>query len=61
MQLTHAAGVEAHVHAGHALGDAELARRYLPGPAAAGQPHMGIVEREPQVRQGTVIGGRRDQ
>ena len=34
MQLAHAAGIEPHVDAGDVLGNAELAHRHLPGPAA---------------------------
>jgi hypothetical protein len=59
MQLTHAAGIQAHVDAGDILGNAELARRHLPGPAAPFQPHMRVREGEAQVRQTAVVGRRR--
>ena len=59
MQLAHAAGIEPHVDAGDVLGNAELAHRHLPGPAARLQTHMGVVEREAQIRQRAVVGGRR--
>ena len=60
MQLAHAAGIEPHVDAGDVLGNAELAHRHLPGPAAAFLPHMGVGEREAQIGQRAVIGGRRE-
>jgi len=44
MQLANAAGVEPHIHAGHRLGHAELARRHLTGPAARLQAHMRVRE-----------------
>ena len=59
MQLAHAAGIEPHVDAGDVLGNAELAHRHLPGPAARLQAHVGVVERKAQIRQRAVIGGRR--
>jgi hypothetical protein len=49
MQLAHATGVEAHVHAGDVLRDAKLALRDLPGPATRLDPDMRIVERKTQV------------
>jgi hypothetical protein len=42
MQLTHPAGIQAHIDAGDVLGHAELAHRHLPRPAARLEPHMGI-------------------
>src|ERR1700736_5936877 len=42
MQLAHATGVEPHIHAGHTLGNAQLALRHLTGPTARRQPHMRI-------------------
>jgi hypothetical protein len=42
MQFANAAGVQAHVHPGDVLGNAEFALRDLPGPAAGFLPHMGI-------------------
>ena len=57
MQLAHATRVQAHVHAGNVLGDAEFARRHLPGPTARLQSDVGIIEREAQVRQRAVVGG----
>ena len=59
MQLAHAAGIQPHVHAGDALGDAELAYRHLARPAAALLPHVRVGKGEAQVGQGAVIGGRR--
>ena len=59
MQLAHAAGVEPHVYAGDVLGNAELAHRDLPGPAARLQAHVRVVERKAQIRQRAVVGGRR--
>ena len=59
MQLAHAAGVEAHVHAGDVLGNAKLTHRHLAGPAAELEPHVGIVERVAQVRKRAVVGRRR--
>ena len=59
MQLAHAAGIQTHVHAGDVLGDAKLAHRDLPGPAARREPHVGIIKRKAQVRQHAVIGRRR--
>ena len=56
MQLAHAAGIEPHVHAGDVLGNAELAHRHLPGPAARLQAHVRVVERKAQVRQRAVVG-----
>ena len=40
MQLAHAAGIEPHVDAGDILGNAKLAHRHLPGPAARLQAHV---------------------
>ena len=60
VQLAHAAGVEAHVHAGDVLGDAELAHRDLARPATGIQPHVRVIEGEAQVGQRAVVGsGRR--
>jgi hypothetical protein len=59
MQLPNAAGVEAHIHAGDFLGDAELSYRDLTGPAATLLPHMGVRKGEAQIGKRTVIGGRR--
>ena len=41
MQLANAAGIQAHVHAGDILGDAEFPHGDLAGPAAGFLPHMG--------------------
>ncbi len=59
MQLAHAAGVQTHVHASDVLGNAKLAHRDLPGPAARLEPDVGVLERKTQVREGTVVGRRR--
>ena len=61
VQFAHAAGVEAHVHAGDGRRDAELAHGHLSRPPAGFQPHMRVGEREAQVRQRAVVGRRRDE
>jgi hypothetical protein len=61
MHLTHTAGIEPHVHTGDILGNAELARGHLTGPAARLQPHVRVGEREAQIRQRAVIGRGRDE
>ena len=61
MQFAHAAGVQAHVHAGDVLGNPEFAHGDLAGPAAGLLPHMGVGEREAQIGQRAVIGRRRHQ
>jgi hypothetical protein len=50
MQLTHATGIQAHVHTGKGLGNAQFALGDLTGPASFLQPHMGVGKREAQVR-----------
>ncbi len=61
MQLTNAAGIEPHVHAGNVFGDAEFARRDLPGPAGGFEAHVRVFEGEAEVRQRAVVGRRRRQ
>jgi hypothetical protein len=61
MQLARAAGVQAHVHAGDVLGDAELADRDLAGPAALLLAHMRVGEGIAQVLERAAVGPRRVQ
>ena len=61
MQLANAAGVQAHVHAGNVLGNTEFSHGDLTGPATGCLPHMGVREREAQIGQRAVIGGRWNQ
>ena len=53
--------IQPHVHAGDVLGDSQLTCSDLAGPTPAFEPHVRIGEREAQVRQRAVIGGRGDQ
>ncbi len=59
MQFPHAAGVEPHVHAGDAFGNAELSFGDLSRPAAAFLTDVRIRVGKAEVRQGAMIGGRR--
>jgi hypothetical protein len=61
MQFANAAGVQPHVHPGDVLGNTELSLGDLAGPAAGCQPHMSVREREAQIGQRALIGGRRHQ
>ena len=57
MQFANAAGIQTHVHAGNVLGNTEFPHGDLTGPATGLLPHMGVGERETQIRQRAVIGG----
>jgi hypothetical protein len=59
MQLSHAAGFQAHVDARHGFRDFELPLGDLPRPSTVACFHMGIGEREAQVRHRTMVGCRR--
>ncbi len=59
MHLTHATGIQAHVHTSKCRGNAQLTPGHLAGPAGCLQSHMGVGKRETQVRQRPVIGRRR--
>ena len=59
VELADAAGVEAHLHTGDTRGNAEFASRHLTGPSTRRQSHVSIGEREAQVWQRAIIGGRR--
>jgi hypothetical protein len=62
MQFANTAGIQAHVHAGDVLGNAEFSRRDLTGPAAGFQPHVRVRKGEAQIRKRAGIGrGRSEQ
>src|ERR1700692_2856785 len=61
MQFANAAGIQAHVHAGDVLGNAEFSHRDLTGPAAGFQPHMSVRKGEAQMGKRAEIGGGRNE
>src|SRR3981189_1666145 len=61
MQFAKAAGVQAHIHAGNVLGNAEFSHGDLTRPATGSLPHMSVREREAQIRKHALIGGWRNE
>ncbi len=61
MQLTHAAGVQAHVDARDGRRDPQLAHGHLPRPPTGFESDVGVGEREAEVRKRSAIGRRRDE